>query len=88
MQSFRAARMVVVERNRSFVAIGCEILGGFVAHKWRTPLAGLVAGSWPLHLDDVRAKITEQHGAVWPGKRLRHFDDTNRIENGFHGPRL
>src|SRR5437773_638516 len=84
-QVISAARVIVVESNRSFVAIRREIVSGFAAHKRRTPSSRLVAGSRSLHLDHLRAKISEQHGAIRSGERLRHFHDANRIENCFHG---
>jgi hypothetical protein len=38
-----------------------------------------------IDFEDVGAKITEQHGAIRAGQRLRHFNDANGIKDGFHG---
>lgn len=49
------------------------------------PAARLVAQSGALDLDDVRAKIPEQHRAVRACERLTQFDDAHIIQNVFRG---
>ena len=80
--------MVVIESDRTFIAIGGQIVGGLSADERGTPAAGLVAARVAFHLDDVRAEIPEEHAAVRPGERFGDFYNANAIENHAHSPRI
>ncbi len=57
-QRFRSLRMIVIQRNRSFVAVRSQKVRRFAPDKRRSPASRLIAHSRPLNLDDIRPKIT------------------------------
>jgi len=59
-----ARRMIEVEREGTFVAIGRQEIGGLRADEGWSPAARLIADAGTLDLDDVGPKIAEKHGAV------------------------
>ena len=76
--------MIVIKSDRALIAIGGEIVGGLGADKRGTPTARLIAARVALHLDDVGAEISEEHGAVGTGERFGDFYNANAIENHAH----
>ena len=85
-KNFRFARIVVVERNGALVAVRGKKIGGHGAYKWRTPCARLISRVRAFDLDDVGAKIAEQHGAIRTGQRLGQLNYPDSIEDVLHAP--
>jgi hypothetical protein len=44
----------------------------------------MIAGDAPLDLDHVRAKIAEQHRAIWTGERFSDLNNADRLERRLH----
>ena len=81
MQNLSPQRLIVIERERTLIAIGGQKISGFAAHKRRSPAARLIPGLPALDLNDIGAKVPEHHGAVRSRQSLGKFDHANRLEN-------
>ena len=88
MKHFGAGGIVIVQGDRPFVAIGRQEIRRLCANKRRAPGSRLISHAWPLHLDYLRAKIAQHHGAVRAGKGFCEFDDLNPLEESGHESEL
>jgi len=57
-----------IKRDAFLVAIARQVISTLTAGKRRAPLARVVAGLRPLDLNNFRAQVAKQHGAMWPGE--------------------
>ena len=80
-------RLRHVHAQRALVAVGAKIisaLGGVcavgVAHVGRSPLARVVAGPRPFHLDDVGAQIAQQLGAGGTRQDAAQVQDPDSVQ--------
>ena len=84
LKSFRAAWIIIVERDGALVAICGEKIGGFAANERRPPRPRLIAGAGALDLDDIGAKVAKQHRAIRAGEGFGQFDNPDSIERRVH----
>src|SRR5208283_834362 len=88
LQDVYTCGMIIIEGDGSFVAIGGQEICRLGADKRRAPGARLVSHPGAFHLDDVRPKIAEHHGAVGARERFRQFDDLDSVEEHVHERKL
>ncbi len=75
-----ATRVIEIQRERSFVPICGEKVGGLGTRERWPPSTRLIPCSRPFDLDDVGAQIAKQHGAVGPGQGFGPFDNTHTVK--------
>ncbi len=79
-----------VDGNRAFVAIAGEKIGGIATaaigafNERRTPVAGVVASSGALDLDNSGAEVREDLGAPGAGQNARQIDNANSGQRSGH----
>ena len=69
-------RLLDVQFQAALVSVDRQKVRAFALDKGRSPAARLVAPSRTFDLDDVRAHIPQEHGAVGPREGFGHFHDT------------
>ena len=72
-QDGAAIVLLQVERDGALAQVGGQRIGALVAIH-HAEIARPVADTGRLHLDDVRAILGEQHGAIRAGDALAHVD--------------
>ena len=83
-QDGAAVRLLQVERDGAFAEVGGQRVGALVAVDG-AELARPVADAGGLDLDDVRAVLGEQHGAVGAGDALADVDHLQAGEGAVVG---
>jgi hypothetical protein len=74
-----------VERDRAPVAVDGEEVGRVVAVEGRPPVAGVVAETGPLDLQDVGAEVGQHHAAVGAGEHPGQVQDAHAAERSGGG---
>ena len=69
-----------VERDALLVAVDAQEVGAFALEKRRPPGTGIVAPARLFDLDDPRAHVAKQHGAVGPREHAGQVEHENAIE--------
>src|SRR4030095_1169668 len=76
IENLAPSRTLEVEGHAFLVPVDAEKVGALTADERRTPAAGVVALPRLFDLDDTRAHVRENHGAVRPREQA------GQIENG------
>ena len=71
-----AVRRGEVDRDASLVAVGAQVIGRFAPGIGRAPVARVVPAAGMLDLDDLGAKVGEDHRRPRPGENSRQVEDT------------
>jgi hypothetical protein len=76
----QSLRGLQVHGNGSLVAVRAKIVRAVAIYKRRPPSARLVTLARVLHLDDVSAKVRQQHGAQRPRQNPGEVEDPYAFE--------